>query len=111
MTDMAEEEVYGSGSRAVVELGVQVSDWSVGIERQVMLAELAPPKEHFLVCRNFDPSSLPPSFDSKSLSHSVQSLSLDSFSAGEKTKNVDEERERRWQVIKGYTIGDLDCER
>lgn len=69
------------------------------------------PAEHFLVCRNFDPDTLPPSFDFKSLSHSVQSLSLDSFSAGERTNKEDEEKERRWQVIKGYTIGDLDCGR
>ncbi|KAH8087058.1 FtsJ-like methyltransferase-domain-containing protein [Filobasidium floriforme] len=67
--------------------------------------------EHFLVCRNFNPDTLPPSFDFKSLSHSVQSLSLDSFSAGERTSKEDEEKERRWQVIKGYTIGDLDCGR
>jgi tRNA (cytidine32/guanosine34-2'-O)-methyltransferase len=67
--------------------------------------------EHFLVCRNFNPDTLPPSFDFKSLSHSVQSLSLDSFSAGERTNEEDEEKERRWQVIKGYTIGDLDCGR
>jgi tRNA (cytidine32/guanosine34-2'-O)-methyltransferase len=65
--------------------------------------------EHFLVCRNFDPASLPPSFDFKSLSHSVKSLSLDSFSSDERKADVDEERERRWQQVKGYTIGDLDC--
>lgn len=41
----------------------------------------------------------------------MQSLSLDSFSATEQKKEVDEDRERRWQVVKGYTIGDLDCGR
>ena len=64
--------------------------------------------EHFLVCRNFDPTSLPPSFDFQSLSQSVKSLSLDSFSASENTGSVDAERERRWRQVKGYTIGNLD---